>query len=468
MSKNDNSESANSKTGSGLPKEATRLLAEHPDIKWVDTIYADLSGVVRGKRYPVEQLAKLLSGTLAVPGSVFLLDTSGSSSDPCGYGFADGDPDSPVRADPSTLKPVPWAEVPTAQVMLRFYEKDGSPFRFEPRTVAGRVLARLSELKLRPVVAFELEFYLVDRARTEGGAPQPPISPMTGQRESETQVYAMNDVDAYAAFLQEVGDACAAQDIPCGAISSEYAPGQFEINLQHLDDPLLAADHAVLFKRAVKGVARRHGMQATFMAKPYPEQTGSGLHLHVSLLDEAGRNVFDGGEAPASQELLHAMGGVLDLMPESMALLCPNVNSYRRFKPNVFTPVRRCWGYENRSVALRVPLGEGKARRIEHRVAGADANPYLVLATLLAGVHRGITGKIDPGPAAEGNAGKAYDPGLPFRPRRAFERLQAPNGLTDYIGEEYAQVYAACKLGELDSFESEISNKEYAWYLQAE
>ena len=468
MSKNDNSESANSKTGSGLPKEATRLLAEHPDIKWVDTIYADLSGVVRGKRYPVEQLAKLLSGTLAVPGSVFLLDTSGSSSDPCGYGFADGDPDSPVRADPSTLKPVPWAEVPTAQVMLRFYEKDGSPFRFEPRTVAGRVLARLSELKLRPVVAFELEFYLVDRARTEGGAPQPPISPMTGQRESETQVYAMNDVDAYAAFLQEVGDACGAQDIPCGAISSEYAPGQFEINLQHLDDPLLAADHAVLFKRAVKGVARRHGMQATFMAKPYPEQTGSGLHLHVSLLDEAGRNVFDGGEEPASQELLHAMGGVLDLMPESMALLCPNVNSYRRFKPNVFTPVRRCWGYENRSVALRVPLGDGKARRIEHRVAGADANPYLVLATLLAGVHRGITGKIDPGPAAEGNAGKAYDPGLPFRPRRAFELLQAPNGLTDYIGEDYAKVYTACKLGELDSFESEIGDKEYAWYLQAE
>jgi glutamine synthetase len=455
MPKNDSSTSAK-----GLPKEAAQLLAAHPDIKWVDTIYADLSGVVRGKRYPIDHLKKLLTGTLAVPGSVFLLDTSGSCSDPLGYGFADGDPDSPVRADPATLKPVPWAEVPTAQVMLRFYEKDGSPFRFEPRTVAARVLARLAELKLRPVVAFELEFYLVDRERAAGGQPQPPISPMTGARESETQVYAMNDVDAYAGFLQEVGEACAAQDIPCGAISSEYAPGQFEINLQHLDDPLMAADHAVLFKRAVKGVARRHGMQATFMAKPYPELTGSGLHLHVSLLDEAGRNVFDGGEAPASQELLHAMGGVLDLMPESMALLCPNVNSYRRFKPNVFTPVRRCWGYENRSVALRVPLGEGKARRIEHRIAGADANPYLVLA--------GITEKIDPGPAAEGNAGEDYDPGLPFRPRRAFELLQAGGALTDYIGDEYAKVYAACKLGELDSFESEIGDKEYAWYLQAE
>ena len=458
----------NAKKASGLPKDAARLLAEHPDTKWVDVIYADLSGVVRGKRYPVAQLGKLLSGTMGMPGSVFLLDTAGASHDPCGYGFSDGDPDSPVRVDPATLKPVPWAAVPTAQALLRFYEKDGSPFRFEPRTVAGRILARFAELKLRPVVAFELEFYLVDRQRAQGGAPQPPISPVTGARDRETQVYAMNDVDAYAAVLQDVADACAAQDIPCGAISSEYAPGQFEINLQHLDDPLTAADHAVLFKRAVKGVARRHGMQATFMAKPYPDQAGSGLHLHVSLVDQAGRNVFDGGRKPASQRLLHAIGGILDLMPESMALLCPNVNSYRRFKPNIFTPLRRCWGYENRSVALRVPLGEGKARRIEHRIAGADANPYLVLATLLAGVHHGLTAKVDPGPPFEGNAGYAYDPDVPFRPRRALERLQAGGALTGYLGEDYAQAYAACKLAELDSFESEISDKEYAWYLQAE
>jgi len=456
------------KNDSGLPKEAAALLAAHPETKWVDAIYADLSGVVRGKRYPVDHLGKLLTGTLAVPGSVFLLDSAGASSDPCGYGFADGDPDTPVKADPSTLAPVPWAEVPTAQVLLRFYEKDGSAFYFEPRSVAARVLARLAELKLRPVVAFELEFYLIDWKRAAGGAPQPPLSPLTGEREFETQVYAMNDVDAHAGFLQEVGEACAAQNIACGAISSEYAPGQFEINLRHLDDPLLAADQAVLFKRAVKGVARRHGMQATFMAKPYAEQTGSGLHLHVSLLDEDGRNVFDGGKKPASKALLHAMGGVLDLMPESMALLCPNVNSYRRFKPNVFTPVQRCWGYENRSVALRVPLGEGKARRIEHRIAGADANPYLVLATLLAGIHRGLTEKIDPGPPSEGNAGADYDPELPFRPRRALERLQAGGPLTGYIGADYAKVYAACKLGELDSFESEISDREYAWYLMAE
>jgi glutamine synthetase len=468
MPRNHKAQSKTAKTDGGLPRAAAQLLAAHPDIKWVDAIYADLSGVVRGKRYPVADLSKLMSGTMGVPGSVFLLDTAGNSHDPDGYGFADGDPDSPVRADPATLKPVPWAAVPTAQVLLRFYEKDGSPFRFEPRSVAGRALARFAELKLRPVVAFELEFYLVDRERVAAGAPQPPLSPVTGQRDRETQVYAMNDVDAYAAVLQDVFEACADQDIPCGAISSEYAPGQFEINLHHLEDPLLAADHAVMFKRAVKGVARRHGMQATFMAKPYPEEAGSGLHLHISLLDGAGRNVFDGGKKPASAALLHAIGGVLDLMPESMALLCPNVNSFRRFKPNIFTPMRRCWGYENRSVALRVPLGDGAARRIEHRIAGADANPYLVLATLLAGVHHGLANAIDPGPPFEGNAGASYDPDVPFRPRRALERLQAGGPLTGYIGEDYARVYAACKLAELDSFESEITDREYAWYLQAE
>ncbi|MDX1423976.1 MAG: glutamine synthetase family protein [Kiloniellales bacterium] len=452
----------------GRGEAAARLLAAHPDIKWVDAIYADLSGVVRGKRYPVAQLAKLLEGTLAMPGSVFLLDTAGESHDPCGYGFTDGDPDTPVRADPATLAPVPWAEVPSAQVLLRFYEKDGSPFRFEPRTVAGRALARLKELEVRPVVAFELEFYLVDRERAAGGAPQPPASPATGRRGSETQVYAMTDVDAYGAVLQDIAEACAAQGIPCGAISSEYAPGQFEINLQHLEDPLLAADHAVLFKRAVKGVARRHGLQATFMAKPYADQAGSGLHLHISLLDKAGRNLFDGGKEPASPALRHAIGGVLDLMPESMALLCPNVNSFRRFKPNIFTPLQRCWGYENRSVALRVPLGDGASRRIEHRIAGADANPYLVLATLLAGVHRGLVEKIDPGPPFDGNAGADYDPDVPFRPRRALERLAAGGPLVDYLGADYVKVYTACKLAELDSFESEISDREYAWYLQAD
>jgi glutamine synthetase len=204
------------------------------------------------------------------------------------------------------------------------------------------------------------------------------------------------------------------------------------------------------------------------MAKPYLESAGSGLHLHISLLDDKGRNVFDGGKAPASETLLHAMGGILDLLPDSMAILAPNPNSYRRFRPNIFVPVSRSWGYENRSTTIRIPIGGGAARRIEHRMAGADANPYLVLATALAGLHHGITNKIDPGPPCPGNAGETLDSGLPFRPYRALDRMGASTVLPGYLGADYPATYVACKTKELESFEDHIGAVEYAWYLMAD
>jgi glutamine synthetase len=188
--------------------------------------------------------------------------------------------------------------------------------------------------------------------------------------------------------------------------------------------------------------------------------------MHLSLQDRQGRNVFDGGRAPASAELEHAVGGVLATLPEAMAFLAPNVNSFRRFQPNLFVPIRRCWGFENRSTALRIPLGRDAARRIEHRVAGADANPYLALATFLAGVHHGLTHKIAPPPPFEGNAGFARDEDLPFRPRPALARLRESEVLAGYFGADYPGLYAACKSAELDAFENHIDAREYAWYLQ--
>ncbi len=450
------------------PAEVEAFLKANPKVGAVDAIFADLSGVVRGKRYPAAQLGKLFDTGVAFPGSVFLLSTSGESHDPKGRGFSDGDPDELAKIIPGTLQPVPWAEQPLAQVMLTFQDLDGAPFRFEPRNILKRVLAQLGDLGLRPVVAFELEFYLIDRERLPGKAPQPPRSPLTGSRDLATQVYGMAALDDFAGFVAEVDRACSVQGIETGAMSSEYAAGQFEINLQHLDDPLKAADHCIMFKRVVQGVARRHGVQATFMAKPYLESAGSGLHLHISLLDDQARNVFDGGKAPASKTLLHAIGGILDIMPECMAFLAPNSNSYRRFKPNTYVPISRSWGHENRSVALRIPIQGGPARRIEHRVAGADANPYLVLATALAGIHHGIMGKIDPGPAFDGNAGTELDPGLPFRPYRALDRLRESKILPAYFGADYPSTYAACKAKELESFEDHVGPVEYDWYLLAD
>jgi glutamine synthetase len=451
------------------PEEVARFLRRHPEMRAVDAIFPDLSGVVRGKRYPIDELDKIFTEGLAFPGSAFLLDVVGESHDPKGLGFSDGDPDFFARAVPGTLKPVPWAPKPLAQVLLGFVENDGRPYRYEPRNVLAQVARQLDALGLTPVVAFELEFYLIDPERAAGEAPQPPVSPLTGQRDTATQVYGMADVDAFDELLEEITRACAAQDVPTGAISAEYAPGQFEINLGHVADPVMAADHCVLFQRAVRGVARRHGLQATFMAKPYPQQAGSGLHMHISMLDRDGNNVFDGGaDDAASPTLRHAVGGILDGLPEAMAMLAPNPNSYRRFRPDIFVPIRRSWGFENRSVALRVPAGKGHARRIEHRVAGADANPYLALATALAGAHHGITHEIDPGPPDTGNAGHAYDAALPWRPRRAFESLSDAPILRQYLGADYVDAYAACKLAEMDKFESEPTPIEYRWYLMAD
>lgn len=456
-----------SKLPSKAVREAAKFLAAHPGTGALDAIFADLSGVVRGKRYPIDHLAKILGDGLAFPASVFLLDTMGECHDPNGLGYSNGDPDQVCKVVPGSLKPVPWSERPTCQVMVTLSDLDGTPYPFEPRNILAGVLARFAELGLRPVVAFELEFYLIDRERTAAGSPQPPISPLSGQRDSGTQVYGMAEVDAFAALLDDITQACTAQGISTGAITTEYAPGQFEINLLHSDDPLLAADQCVMFKRAVKGVSWRHNLQATFMPKPYPAEAGSGLHMHISLLDRAGRNVFDGGKAAsASPTLEHAVAGVLDILPESMTFLAPNVNSFRRYVPNIFVPIRRTWGYENRSVALRIPMGAGDARRIEHRVAGSDANPYLALATALAGIHHGITQKLTPPPAFAGNAGFEPDPDMPFRPRRALDTLLASHVLEAYFGADYISTYAACKSAEYDKFESQISAQEYVWYLQ--
>ncbi len=454
---------------SELLREAEAFVAAHPDIKAFEALFADLSGVVRGKRYPIEDLPKLAQNGLTFPASVFLLDTQGMSHDPGGKGFSDGDPDVFARMIPQTLDPVPWSTMPLAQCLLEFDRGPGRPLELDPRYILKRCVDRLHELGLKPVVAFELEFYLIDKERTDERGPQPPLNPLTRQREAATQVYGMDVVDAYGRILQEIVDACTIQGVPTGAITAEYAPGQFEINLRHVDDPLGAADDCILFKRAVRGVARKHDLQATFMAKPYPERAGSGLHLHVSLFDEAGRNVFDGGAASgpdmASERLRHAIGGVLDTLPAAMAILAPNVNSFRRFEPNIFVPVNRSWGFENRSVALRVPIGDGQSRRIEHRVAGADANPYLALATALAGIHHGIVNRIEPPEPTEGNAGTAFDPSLPMRPRRAIHTLARSEVMDDYLGAGYPKLYAACKEAEYDEFEWLISPQEYDWYL---
>src|SRR5262245_1454384 len=453
---------------SGAAQEAEefgRFLAAHPRTEFLDPLVVDLCGGFRAKRTPIDQAAKLFEQGAEMPWALHLIDATGDCCDPLGIGIGNGSPDGTARPIAGTLSPVPWSERPAAQVLLTFYETDGKRSRADPRWVLAGVLERYRAAKLRPVAAIEYEFYLIDRTRNDAGHPQPPLRPGSAVRESGNQPYLVDDLDAYSAILGEIRDACLAQGIAVTTAISEFAPGQFEINLQHRENILRVADEAALFRRVVKSVARRHGMEATFMPKPYANQTGSGQHVHFSLLDESGRNVFDDGTAAGSAMLRAAIGGLAATMRESMAIFAPNFHSFRRFGPNFFVPVNATWGYNNRSVAFRVPSGPAAARRIEHRIAGADANPYLVLAAVLAGALHGIEQKLDPGPPSEGNVCITVDPELPLTVPTALQALRSARLLPAWLGGEYLSLYATVKEGEYAKFMSATFDREYAWYL---
>jgi glutamine synthetase len=446
-------------------KSLDALLKADPQIEFVDALLSDICGTLRGKRLPVNATAHLFESGMQIPQSIYMMDASGEMVNPFGRGISDGDPDGTAWPIPGTISRV-WGEGPKrAQMLMTLRDTDGVVHPAEPRAALERVLERFADLKLRPVAALELEFYLIDRERGPNGVPLPPIDPASGKRENTNSVYGIEDLDRYRVFLNALADAARTQNLPLSATSKEYAPGQFEANLKHQAEAVLAADHCVFLKQAVKAAAQAAGFDATFMAKPFPDRAGTGLHVHVSVLDEQGRNIFDDGSALGSDRLRHAIGGMQALMPASMALFAPSLNSYRRFQPDMFAPVNRRWGLNNRSTGLRIPMSPGEARRVEHRVAGADANPYLTLAGVLAGLHYGLTNRIDPGPAAQGNVSREPDLALPFTLEDALEKLASETVLGDYLGAETIAFYGETKRLEHKRFEKIISPLEYAWYL---
>jgi len=445
--------------------EFEALVARHHDLEFVDAVVVDLCGTLRGKRLPISEAYKLFESGLQLPHSIYLMDARGEMTNPFGRGFGDGDPDGTAWPAPGTASPV-WADgPPRAQVFLTLRDHAGEPDPAEPISVLERVLEHFRASKLTPVCALELEFYLIDRARLLDGGPQPPLDPRTGARESTASVYGVDDLDRFQSFLMSLSKAAEHEGVPVSATSKEYAPGQFEANLKHQTDAQRAADQAVLLQQIVKAAARANGFDATFMAKPYVDRAGNGLHIHFSLLDESGRNIFDDDTAEGSQLLRHAVGGLQAAMPESMALFAPNVNSYRRFQPDMFAPVNRRWGVNNRSAGMRVPAGPSDARRVEHRVAGADANPYLALAAVLAGAHYGLEAKLDPGPPAAGNVSRDPDVALPFTIDDALRRLEDAAILPGYFGEETLALYRETKRIEAHRVRRVISPIEYDWYL---
>ncbi|KIZ51216.1 gamma-glutamylputrescine synthetase [Pseudomonas oryzihabitans] len=444
--------------------EATDFLREHPEVQFVDLLIADMNGVVRGKRIERNNLPKVFEKGINLPASLFALDITGSTVESTGLGLDIGDADRVCFPITDTLSMEPWQKRPTAQLLMTMHEMEGEPFFADPREVLRQVVQRFDELGLTVCAAFELEFYLIDQENING-RPQPPRSPISGKRPQSVQVYSMDDLDEYADCLQDIIDGARAQGIPADAIVAESAPAQFEVNLNHVADPIKACDYAVLLKRLIKNVAYDHEMDTTFMAKPYPGQAGNGLHVHISLLDKEGRNIFAGEDPEQNAALRHPIGGGRGPLPACMAFLCPNVNSYRRFGSQFFVPNAPSWGLDNRTTALRVPTGTPEAHRIEHRVAGADANPYLLLAGVLAGVHHGLTRQIEPGPVTEGNSYEQHEQSLPNNLRDALRYLDDSSVMAEYIDPKYIDIFVACKEHELEEFEHSISDLEYNWYL---
>ncbi|MFM7625354.1 MAG: glutamine synthetase family protein, partial [Gammaproteobacteria bacterium] len=399
-------------------EEFTAFRAAHPAIEAVQLYITDPSGVPRGKVAALHELERLYTTGRPVAGSILGLDVTGRDVDATGLVWETGDADLLCRPVPGTLQPAPWLARPTAQLMMSMYTLAGAPAPPDPRHALARAVERLAVRGFRAVLAVELEFYLL----------APHLAPLGGgvAGSSHIDAYSLARLERQAPVFDEVYAAARAQGLPVETLMSEYAPGQFELTLAHRDDALRAVDDAVMLKRLLRGVAAKHGLAVTFMAKPYAHLAGSGMHLHVSLADAAGRNLFT-DEAPAGSPLLRqALGGLKTTMAESLLAFAPNGNSYRRFQSESYAPTAVNWGINNRSVSLRVPAGPPSSRHIEHRIAGADANPYVAAAVVLAGVERGIALALDPGPAVTGNgyaaAAAAAASGAPLDPRLALPR----------------------------------------------
>ena len=444
------------------PEEARRFLADHPGIAFFEVMFTNLSGVPRGKRLRRHELMAVYGQGRFLPGSILVCDITGRDCEETGLVWEDGDADRVAWPAPGTLVPAPWLGDDVGQVITSMHELDGTPCDLDPRRVLAGVLERFAADGLTPVVACELEYYLLEAGGLE----------LAG-RPTQHGVYGLREIEDAAPFLRELWRCADVQGVPLEGVISEYAPGQLELTLRHGPDALRAADEAVMYKRIAKGVAVRHGYEATFMAKPFAERSGSGLHLHVSVNDKDGRNIFapqDSGDDPAgAPPLRHAVGGMRATLAETMAIFAPNANSYRRFRANSYAPVAPTWGINNRTVSLRVPAGPPAGRHIEHRVAGADANPYLALAALLAGVHHGLAHAIDPGPPVEGDgyaAAAAMPERLPATWFAALDAFEASTIMPNYLGERFAAMFAKVKRIEQDRFFEVISPLDYDWYLK--
>ena len=429
----------------------------------VEALITDCNGIARGKWLPVQKLDTIEKQGLKLPKSALGLDVWGR--DIPALAHANGDIDGYCHLVEGSLRPLLTERgVDQAQVLLSMFDKDGSPYMGDPRQVLQALVTRFTEKELKPCMAVELEFSLLPKPETSEAIG----TALRDQNALGGNLYALSELDYHGPLLEALRQAFDTQDLPYEGIIKESAPSQFEINVAHSDDVMLLADQVIRMQRTIRAVSARHGFVASFMPKPIDDEAGNGLHVHCSLLDEKGINVFDDGGEEGSDLLRYAVAGCLELLPASMLLFAPSFNAYRRFQPGNHAPTESAWGYDNRTAAIRIPESPGAARRIEHRVAGADANPYLVLAAVLAGIWHGIENTLSPPNPIEGNAwDQEIDaPALPTTMDEAISVFDKSDVLSSYLTSEFKTLFLATKVQEWNEFAKRVTEFELETYLR--
>jgi glutamine synthetase len=437
-------------------------ISEHK-ISEVECLVADMSGTARGKILPPKKFLKgNRSRGLRIPEEVFTLTINGRYTQDT-KAVSDSAIDIYLQPDPDTIRFVPWYQEPTAQVICDAFFLNDEPVDISPRHVLKRVLALYKEKGWRPVVAPELEFYLVKR-NLDPDYPLDAAVGRSGRKEPGGQAYGIDAANDFDPIVEDIYDFCEAQELDVDTLSHESGPAQLEINFNH-GDPLELADQVFLFKRTVRQAALKHDMYATFMAKPHENEPGSSMHIHQSVMDaKTGKNVFAGKDGKPSKLFLNHIGGLQRYLASALPLMAPNVNSYRRLVPESDAPTNVHWAIDNRTVSLRVPSSDPANLRVENRVPGADANPYLAFAASLACGYLGMVERIKPTDAVTGSAYR-YAHTLPISLDEALDKLNYTKPMKQTLGERFAEAYNDVKFQEMQHFRKVISSWEREYLL---
>lgn len=432
----------------------------------VECLISDLTGIARGKISPTNKF--LDEKGMRLPESVLLQTVTGDYvEDDIYYDLLDpADIDMFCRPDEKAVYLVPWAIEPTAMVIHDTFDKQGNPIELSPRNLLKKVLKLYADKGWKPIVAPEMEFYLTKRCDDPDFPLQAPLG-RSGRPETGRQSFSIDAANEFDPLFEDMYDWCETQDLDLDTLIHEEGPAQMEINFRH-GDALDLADQILVFKRTMREAALKHNVAATFMAKPITDEPGSAMHLHQSVIDiKTGKNVFSNDDGSMSDLFLQHIGGLQKYIPELLPLFAPNVNSFRRFLPDTSAPVNVEWGEENRTVGLRVPDAGPQSRRVENRLPGADANPYLAIAASLLCGYIGMVEGIEASAPVVGRGYERRNLRLPLTIEDALERMEISRALTQYLGKKFITGYVATKRAEHENFKRVISSWEREFLLFA-